>query len=161
MVKVIYEPVICESIASHYKETGKLTADRFANEYNLPLLNIPTAKPQMRDANDWYARFECVKSTFSSRVGQISNAALDRSMIAYNENTENELKEQNRRDTETLAIKRSDDTIRITEICTVNFPSLWTKTATAGISGICIISSISSMPTGTRSVPPASSLQIV
>ena len=104
MVKVISEPVICESIASHYKETGALTADRFANENNLPLLNIPPAKPQMRDANDWYARFECVKSTFSSRVGQISNAALDRSMIAYDENTENELKEQNRRDTETLAI---------------------------------------------------------
>lgn len=104
MVKVIYEPVICESIASHYKETDALTADRFANEYNLPLLNIPTAKPQMRDANDWYAHFECVKSTFSSRVGQISNAALDRSMIAYDENTDDGAKELNRRDTETLAI---------------------------------------------------------
>ena len=32
------------------------------------------------------ARFEVVRDTFSSCVGQICNAALDRSIIAYNEN---------------------------------------------------------------------------
>jgi len=67
-------------------------------------LSIPTAEPQMRDSNDWQARFEAVKSTFSSRVGQISNAALDRSMLAYNESTDEKVREQNRRETETLAI---------------------------------------------------------
>lgn len=35
------------------------------------------------DAQDWEARFETVKNTFSSRVGQISNAALNRSILAY------------------------------------------------------------------------------
>lgn len=104
MVKVIYEPVICESIASHYKATIRKSEDRFSNWNNLPLLSIPTAEPQIRNANDWYARFETVKSTFSSRVGQISNAALDRSMVAYDESADDETREQNRKETETLAI---------------------------------------------------------
>lgn len=104
MVKVIYEPVICESIASHYAETKNKFADRFSNRNNLPLLNIPSAEPQIRDANDWYARFETVKSTFSSRVGQISNAALDRSMLAYDESIDQETRERKRKETETLAI---------------------------------------------------------
>ena len=104
MVKVIYEPVICESIASHYKESANPFEDRFSNRNNLPLLSIPTAEPQLRDANDLHARFEAVKSTFSSRVGQFSNAALDRSMIAYDESLDDEIREQNRKETETLAI---------------------------------------------------------
>ena len=54
----------------------------------MPLLMIPTAQPQIRSADDWEARFETVRSTFSSRVGQICNAALDRSIIAYNENSD-------------------------------------------------------------------------
>ena len=40
----------------------------------------------------------------SSRVGQISNAALDRSIIAYDENADAETKERCRQETETLAI---------------------------------------------------------
>lgn len=58
----------------------------------------------MRDANDLHARFEAVKSTFSSRVGQISNAALDRSILAYDENANADIKEKCRQETETLAI---------------------------------------------------------
>ena len=104
MVKVIREPVICESIASHYKETANPFEDRFASRNNLPLLSIPTAEPQLRDANDLHARFEAVKSTFSSRVGQISNAALDRSILAYDENADADIKEKCRQETETLAI---------------------------------------------------------
>ena len=104
MVKVIREPVICESIASHYKETANPFEDRFSNRNNLPLLSIPTAEPQLRDATDQHARFEAVKSTFSSRVGQISNAAFDRSMLAYDESLDDEIREQNRKETETLAI---------------------------------------------------------
>lgn len=104
MVKVICEPVICESIVSLYKATTTKSEDRFSNRNNLPLLSIPTAEPQIRNANDWYARLETVKSTFSSRVGQISNAALDRSMLAYDESLSDEIREQNRKETETLAI---------------------------------------------------------
>lgn len=104
MVKVIREPVICESIASHYKAATRKSEDRFSNRNNLPLLSIPTAEPQLRDANDLHARFEAVKSTFSSRVGQISNAALDRSILAYDENADADIKEKCRQETETLAI---------------------------------------------------------
>ena len=104
MVKMIYESVICESIASHYKATNEKAGDNFSNRNNLPLLSIPTAEPQIRNANDWYARFETVRSTFSSRVGQISNAALDRSILAYDENADTDIKEKCRQETETLAI---------------------------------------------------------
>ena len=45
-----------------------------------------------------------MKNTFSSRVGQISNAALDRGIIAYNENSDATEQERCREETETLAI---------------------------------------------------------
>lgn len=59
----------------------------YENEGNLPLLKIPAAEPILADAQDWKARFETVKATFSFRFGQISNATLRRSIIAYDENT--------------------------------------------------------------------------
>ena len=47
---------------------------------------------------------ETVRDTFSSCIGQICNAALDRSIIAYNENSEDEERRRCREETETLAI---------------------------------------------------------
>lgn len=70
----------------------------------LPLLKIPTEQPLIANAEDWYERFITVKNTFSSRVGQISNAALSRGIIAYDENTDSEEKERYYREVETLAI---------------------------------------------------------
>ena len=67
-------------------------------------MKIPAVEPQIGDANDWYARFETVRNSFSSRVGQISNAALDRSVIAYNENSDSELRKRCKEETEILAI---------------------------------------------------------
>ena len=69
-----------------------------------PVLKIPAAKPRLSDANDWEARFETAKSTFSSRIGQISNAALRRSLVAYDENSDDEMRKQFREETEVLAI---------------------------------------------------------
>ncbi len=45
-----------------------------------------------------------MRDTFSSRVGQICNAALDRSIIAYNENSQDEERQRCREETELLAI---------------------------------------------------------
>ena len=70
----------------------------------LPLLKIPTVEPLIADANDWYERFITVKTIFSSRIGQISNAALSRGIIAYDENTDTEEKERYYHEVETLAI---------------------------------------------------------
>ena len=70
----------------------------------MPFLKIPSAEPLLSDANDWKARVETVKNTFSSRVGQISNAAFDRSVIAYNENSTSEERQKCREEAETLAI---------------------------------------------------------
>ena len=71
---------------------------------NLPLLYIPSEEPVIRDANDWHDRFITVRDTFSSRVGQICNAAFDRSVIAYDESRPEEERQRYREETETLAI---------------------------------------------------------
>ena len=65
---------------------------------------IPSAEPLIRSADDWEARFETVRSTFSSRVGQICNAALNRSIVAYNENSDDGERQRLREETELLAI---------------------------------------------------------
>ena len=70
----------------------------------LPVLRIPAAEPIQSNADDWEARYECAKSTFSSRIGQISNAALRRGIQAYDESGDDEQREQYREDTELLAV---------------------------------------------------------
>ncbi|MGI5935329.1 MAG: RNA dependent RNA polymerase [Oscillospiraceae bacterium] len=101
MIKTISDPILNECVRRNYE------FDKYkdiSNQFNIPLLMIPAAEPQIRDANDWHARFETVRSTFSSRIGQICNAALDRSIIAYNENLNAEECQHCREETETLAI---------------------------------------------------------
>lgn len=90
MVKTIADPLINQCV--------------IRSSIELPLLKIPTAEPLISNANDWYARFVTVKNTFSSRVGQISNAALNRGVLAYDENTKSEDKVHYNQDVETLAI---------------------------------------------------------
>ena len=90
MVKTIADPLINKCVIRSSTE--------------LPLLKIPTAEPLISDANDWYARFVTVRNTFSSRVGQISNAALNRGVLAYDENTTSEDKKRYNQAVETLAI---------------------------------------------------------
>ena len=99
MVRTIASPLVNRCVQRHYGEYSDLS-----NRFNIPLLSIPSVDAVVRDANDWQARFETVKSTFSSRVGQISNAALNRSIIAYNENSSDEERERYRQEVETLAI---------------------------------------------------------
>ena len=88
----------------------KTVADKLLNacviksSSTLPVLKIPTAEPLLSDANDWHERFLTVKSTFSSRVGQISNAALSRGIIAYDESLTEEEREHYLQEVETLAI---------------------------------------------------------
>ncbi len=67
-------------------------------------IKIPAAEPVIADAANWKARLACIRNTFSSRVGQISNAALNSGILAYDENTDAETREQYRKDTETMAI---------------------------------------------------------
>ncbi len=90
MVKTIADPLINKCVMRSSTE--------------LPLLKIPTAEPLISDANDWYERFITIKNIFSSRIGQISNAALSRGIIAYDENTNAEEKERYYHEVETLAI---------------------------------------------------------
>lgn len=93
MVKTIADPLVNNCVRKGYDDTAPL-----------PVLKIPSADPIIADANDWKARMETVKSTFSSRVGQISNAALRRGIIAYDENSQSDERAASRQDTEVLAI---------------------------------------------------------
>ena len=103
MIKTIADPILNECVRRNY-ETSVDATDMLSNEANIPLLMIPSAEPLIRSADDWEARFEVVRGTFSSRVGQICNAALDRSIIAYNENSDAEERRRFREETEVLAI---------------------------------------------------------
>ena len=100
MVKTIASPIVNRCVSRNYYEF----AEKRQNFTNIPLLMIPSVDPLIRDANYWYAQFETVKNTFSSRVGQISNAALNRSIIAYNENSTAEERDRYRQEVEILAI---------------------------------------------------------
>ena len=90
MVKTIADPLINQCV--------------IRSSIELPLLKIPAVDPLISDANDWYARFITVRNTFSSRVGQISNAALSSGILAYDENTTREDKVHYNQEVETLAI---------------------------------------------------------
>lgn len=99
MIKTIADPVLNACVKRNYDFEGSLD-----NYNNIPFLKIPSAEVQMKNADDWHACFETVRNTFSSRVGQISNAALNRSIIAYNENSDAEDRKRCCEETETLAI---------------------------------------------------------
>ena len=93
MVKTTADPLVNACLSRGYTHNKAL-----------PVLKIPSAEPLISDANDWRARMESVKSTFSNRVGQISNAALRRGIIAYDENNNNTERVVARQDVEMLAI---------------------------------------------------------
>ena len=98
MIRTVSEPLVNECVSRNYA-----SAD-LDHRSNIPLLKIPSAEPQIHKLNDDIARFETIRNTFSSRIGQISNAALDRSIIAYDENSAAAERERCRREVETLAI---------------------------------------------------------
>ncbi|MBQ6107806.1 MAG: hypothetical protein IJK97_06315, partial [Thermoguttaceae bacterium] len=85
------DPLLNECVARTYSGGG---TSFDTHETILPVLKIPAAKPLLRDANDWEARFETVRSTFDSRIGQICNAAFNRSVIAYDESLDPEARQQ-------------------------------------------------------------------
>lgn len=104
MVKTIADPIINACVRRNYDIARFEKYKSLENRENIPLLMIPAAELRIRSAHDWEARFEAVRDTFSSRVGQICNAALDRSIIAYTENSDDEEHQRCREETELLAI---------------------------------------------------------
>ena len=101
IVKVISDPLINACVRRHYTELDYLASDY---SRNLPLLKIPSVSAKESDANDWHARFETVRDTFASRVGQICNAAFNRAVVAYDESLPEAEREKYREETELLAI---------------------------------------------------------
>ncbi|MDD4415106.1 MAG: hypothetical protein PHR14_11305, partial [Oscillospiraceae bacterium] len=101
MIKTFADPLLNACVARNYKANDY---DAYSHQSSIPLLKIPSADSLILDANDWQARFEIVKSTFSTRIGQICNAAFDRSIIAYDENSDIEERERLQREVEMLEI---------------------------------------------------------
>ncbi|MDD4495687.1 MAG: hypothetical protein PHV32_15345 [Eubacteriales bacterium] len=101
MIKTIADPMLNSCVARNYKAND---FDAYSYQSSIPLLKIPSANSLVLDANDWQARFEVVKSTFSTRIGQICNAAFDRSIIAYDENSDMVERERLQREVEMLEI---------------------------------------------------------
>ena len=93
MVKTIADPLVNKCVLRGYE-----------NGEELPVLKIPSAEPLLSDSRDWYARYRVVRSTFDARVGQICNAAFDRSIVAYDENSDSDERRKLREETETLEI---------------------------------------------------------
>lgn len=101
LIKTIADPILNRCVKRNYDYD---VHQQISNNANLPLLKIPALSAAKSDANDWRARFQTVENTFAARIGQICNAALDRSVIAYNEHADPEERKRCRRDLEALAI---------------------------------------------------------
>lgn len=101
LVRTISDPILNTCVRRNYEYEY---TEILSNNVNLPFLLIPSLASPTQSPDDWYARFLTVKNTFSSRIGQICNAALDRSVVAYNEKLTPRERKQFRQETEMLAI---------------------------------------------------------
>ena len=104
LVRTIADPILNASVRRNYFYNKYHPEIDLTNNANLPFLMIPSMASPKQNPRDWYARFVTVKNTFSARIGQICNAALDRSVIAYNEKTDPKLRKKFKEETEVLAI---------------------------------------------------------
>ena len=101
LIKTIADPVLNRCVKRNYEYD---VYQKLSNNTNLPLLKIPSLSAPLSNANDWREKFRTVENTFAARIGQICNAAMDRSVIAYSENADPEERKRYRREIETLAI---------------------------------------------------------
>ena len=101
LIKTIADPILNRCVKRNYDYD---IHQQLSNNANLPLLKIPSLSAPKSNTNDWQARFQTVENTFAARIGQICNAALDRSVIAYNDHADPEERKRCRRDLEALAI---------------------------------------------------------
>lgn len=104
LVRTISDPMLNAAVRRNYENNPYDEQIFLTNQANLPLLMIPSMASKEQSPDDWYARYETVKNTFSARIGLICNAALDRSVIAYNEKTDPKLRKRYKKETEVLAI---------------------------------------------------------
>lgn len=100
-IKTIADPILNRCVKRNYEYEVN---QQLSNNANLPLLKIPSLSAPLSDANDWWERFRTVENTFAARIGQICNAAMDRSVIAYTDSTDPGERKRCRREIETLAI---------------------------------------------------------
>jgi len=101
LIRTITDPIVNKCVLRNY-EYERLQSLRSGN--TAPFLRIPALSGPKKSARDWRARFETVRDTFSTRIGQICNAALDRSVIAYSDSADAEERKRCSRETELLAI---------------------------------------------------------
>ncbi|MDF2632998.1 MAG: hypothetical protein K0Q85_1594, partial [Caproiciproducens sp.] len=66
MIKTIADPLLNACVARNYRD---IDYDTYSHQNSIPLLKIPSASSLVMDANDWQARLEVIKNTFSTRIG--------------------------------------------------------------------------------------------
>ncbi len=101
LIRTITDPIVNRCVLRNY-EYEHFQSLRSGDA--VPFLRIPVLSGPKKSAKDWHTRFETVRDTFSTRIGQICNAALDRSVIAYNDSADGEERRLCRQETELLAI---------------------------------------------------------
>lgn len=100
-IKTVADPILNRCVKRNYEYE---VHQQLSNNANLPLLKIPSLSAPSSAPNDWREQFHTVENTFAARIGQICNAAMDRSVIAYSDSADPEERKRCRREIETLAI---------------------------------------------------------
>ena len=101
LIRTITDPIVNKCVLRNYEYERYQS---LSNEVTVPFLRIPALSGSKKNARDWHARFETVRDTFSTRIGQICNAALDRIVIAYSDSADAGERKRCRQETELLAI---------------------------------------------------------
>lgn len=101
LIRTITDPIVNRCVLRNYEYEYHQS---LKNGLTAPFLRIPSLSGPKKSAKDWHACFETVRDTFSTRIGQICNAALDRSVIAYSDSADAGERKRCRRETELLAI---------------------------------------------------------
>lgn len=84
LVKIIKDSAVVEAVKDgcYIEENGEM-------KRNIPVIEIPvTPKPQELPVNDYTMNFEVIKRTFSSRIGEISNATIKAGYFQYKKEDE-------------------------------------------------------------------------
>ena len=101
LIKTIADPILNRCVKRNYEYD---VYQKLSNNTNLPLLKIPSLSAPQSGAGDWRARFCTVGNTFAARIGQICNAAMDRTVVAYSVSADPEERKRYCRGIEMLGI---------------------------------------------------------
>src|SRR5699024_10388330 len=81
-IKTVADPMLNRLVK---RNSECLVHQQLTNNANMPLLKLPCLSAPSDGPNDWREQFHTVENSFAARIGQVCNAAMDRSVIAYSD----------------------------------------------------------------------------